>query len=136
MSKLLSKHAILAAADLPTKDVDVPEWGGTIRLRAWSAGQRDAFEATCAPPIGEDGKPVGRPNTVNFRARLLAATAIDEAGDLLFSPEEVEQLTTKSGLVLDRLLEICQVLHGMTSQDVKTLEGNSNAAPSASSPTS
>ena len=30
---LLSKTAILAAQDLQTEDVEVPEWGGAVRVR-------------------------------------------------------------------------------------------------------
>lgn len=30
---LLSKTAILAANDLQTKDIEVPEWGGAVRVR-------------------------------------------------------------------------------------------------------
>ena len=41
---LLTKSAILAANDLKTQDVDVPEWGGAVRVRAFSGRERDAFE--------------------------------------------------------------------------------------------
>ncbi len=30
---LISKTAILAAQDLQTEDVEVPEWGGAVRVR-------------------------------------------------------------------------------------------------------
>ena len=42
---LLSKAAILAADDLPTIDIAVPEWGGSVRIRALTAGQREELEA-------------------------------------------------------------------------------------------
>jgi hypothetical protein len=34
---LLSKTAILCANDLQTEDVDVPEWGGAVRVRSFIA---------------------------------------------------------------------------------------------------
>ena len=39
---LLSKSAILCANDLQTEDVDVPEWGGTVRVRSFTGRERDA----------------------------------------------------------------------------------------------
>jgi hypothetical protein len=33
---LLSKSAILCANDLQTEDVEVPEWGGVVRLRSFT----------------------------------------------------------------------------------------------------
>jgi hypothetical protein len=33
---LLSKSAILCANDLQTEDVDVPEWGGAVRVRSFT----------------------------------------------------------------------------------------------------
>ena len=41
MSGLLSKEQILAAEDLPHKDVPVPEWKGTVRVRALTGFERD-----------------------------------------------------------------------------------------------
>ena len=42
---LLSKTAILAAQDLQTEDVEVPEWGGAVRVRSFTGRERDVFEA-------------------------------------------------------------------------------------------
>ena len=41
---LLSKTAILCANDLKTEDVDVPEWGGAVRVRSFTGRARDAFD--------------------------------------------------------------------------------------------
>jgi hypothetical protein len=43
---LLSKSAILCANDLQTEDVDVPEWGGAVRVRSFTGRELDAFEAS------------------------------------------------------------------------------------------
>ena len=40
---LLSKEAILAAQDLPSEDVEVPEWGGTVRVRGLDGKGRDEY---------------------------------------------------------------------------------------------
>ena len=49
---LLSKTAILCANDLQTEDVEVPEWGGAVRVRSFTGRERDAFEASMVR--GED----------------------------------------------------------------------------------
>ena len=38
---LLSAAEILAADDLPTEDVEVSEWNGTVRVRALTGAERD-----------------------------------------------------------------------------------------------
>ena len=43
---LLSKSASLCANDLQTEDVDVPEWGGAVRVRSFTGRELDAFEAS------------------------------------------------------------------------------------------
>ena len=37
----LSKDQILGAVDFSFVEVEVPEWGGTVRIRGLSAAERD-----------------------------------------------------------------------------------------------
>lgn len=53
---LLSKSAILCANDLQTEDVEVPEWGGAVRVRSFTGRERDAFEASMVRGEGKDRK--------------------------------------------------------------------------------
>ena len=130
---LLSKSAILMAADLPQEDVAVPEWGGTIRLRSLTGAERDAFEAAV---FGRDGDPEAphRVNYLNMRARLVALSAIGEDGQRLFEDGDIEALGKKNAAALDRLFDVCQRLSGITEHDVKALEKNSEAALIGSMP--
>jgi len=118
---LLTKDQILAAQDRPYEDVEVPEWGGRVRIRGLSGAERDAFEASM---IGPDGKPSPQ-RFRNFRARLLAQTLVNEQGERLFSDADIKSLGEKSGDVLARLFEIAQRLSGLTRQDVETYVKNS-----------
>ena len=61
----------------------------------------------------------------NMRARLVAASAIDEQGERLFSNKEAAALGDKSATALNRLFEVCCRLSGITSDDVDNLEKNS-----------
>lgn len=126
---LLSRDAILAAEDRPTEDVDVPEWGGTVRLRALSGAERDAFETSL---LDQRGKPAAA-RLQNFRARLLAASIVGEDGQRLFTDKDIVALGAKSGAVIDRLFERARRLSGMTREEVDALAGNSERGPSGDS---
>lgn len=124
---LLTKAGILAANDLKTEDVDVPEWGGTVRVRSFTGRERDAFEAGMVRGDGKDRKV----DLTNMRARLVGLTVIDEAGQRLFTDEEVDLLGAKSGAALDRVFAVAQKLNGLSGADVEELTKNSSGGPSA-----
>ena len=124
---LLSKTAILAAQDLQTEDVEVPEWGGAVRVRSFTGRERDAFEASMVRGDGRDR----RVDLTNMRARLVGLTVIDESGQRLFTDEEADLLGAKSGAALDRVFAIAQKLNGLSGADVDELTKNSSGVPSA-----
>lgn len=121
---LLSRKDILKAQDLPTKDVEVPEWGGTVRVRSLTARDRDAIEtALIDARQKDDGQPV------NIRARYAAACIVDENGSPLFSVDDVEVLGGKSGGAVDRVYEAISALNLIDPAEVETQAGESSAAP-------
>ena len=124
---LLSKTAILAAQDLQTEDVEVPDWGGAVRVRSFTGRERDAFESSMVRGDGRDRKV----DLTNMRARLVGLTIIDETGQRLFTDEEVDLLGAKSGAALDRVFAVAQKLNGLSGADVEELSKNSSGVPSA-----
>ena len=124
---LLSKTAILAANDLKSEDIEVPEWGGAVRVRSFTGRERDAFEASMVRGEGRDRKV----DLTNMRARLVGLTVIDETGQRLFTDEEVDLLGAKSGAALDRVFAVAQKLNGLSGADVEELSKNSSGVPSA-----
>ena len=127
---LLTKQQIVNADDARTEDIEVPEWGGTVRVRSLSAKQRDAFEASLVTGEGKKRKT----DLVNVRAKLVAACLVDEQGARLFSDDEAFALGLKSGATMDRVFTVCQRLAGLSPQDVEELEKNSSPGQDASSP--
>lgn len=126
---LLKKADILAASDLTTEDVNVPEWGGTVRVKGMSGTGRDAFEESLFTGTGADRKQDLR----NIRAKLVAATLIDENGERMFEDSEVSELGAKSAAALARCFEVAQRLNGMNPA-AKVEAGNDSAKdPSADS---
>lgn len=124
---LLSKEAILAADDRPTVDVDVPEWGGTVRVRGLTGAERDAYEVALAG-VRPDGSK--RLNLVNVRARLISMTVVDELGVRVFTDADVKDLGAKSGTAMQRVFEAAQRLSGLTDDDIQELAEGFEPAPS------
>lgn len=126
---LLTRDQILHADDIKTGDVEVPEWGGTVRIRPLTGAQRDAFESATIEQRGKNPTV----NLKNLRARLVAASACDEKGRLLFTEEDVAALGRKSAKALNRVFEAAQKLSGLTDEDVAELAEDFADAPSESS---
>ena len=117
---LLTKDAILTANDLVTEDVEVPEWGGAVRVRSISGAERDAFEQAI---VTRKGKNVTT-NMANIRAKMVALSLVDESGQRLFSDSDVVALGRKSAAALDRVFSVAQRLAGLTDTDVDELAEN------------
>ena len=111
---LLSKAAILAADDLPSKVIEVPEWGGSVRIRSMTATDRDAFEVAQLEAQRE-----GRAAPHNIRARYVAACVIGEDGSPLFEESEIAKLGSKSAKALDRAFS---AITGMNAIDPGAIE--------------
>ncbi len=117
---LLSKEQILAMDDIETRDVEVPEWGGTVRIRGLSGVERDEYEANRWRRRGNKYEP----NLANARANLVALCAVDEEGKRIFTNEDVKALGRKSAAALDRLFDVAQELSQVSDEDIEELAGN------------
>ena len=130
----LSRDDVLKADDLEIVDVDVPEWGGIVRVRALSGTARDAYDASLVR-MGTNGQPLrdrdGEPvmDITNRRAKLIVLAVVNDDGDPLFSLADVAALGAKSGVALERVADAIERLSGMNDEAVEDAEGNSEAAP-------
>lgn len=115
----LTRSAINAAADLETRKVDVPEWGGYVFISMLDGINRDAWENSIIT-VGENGS--AKQNLDNIRAKLLTRAIVDEDGNRLFT--DPGELGRKSGAVLGRLFEIAKELNAVTDADVDELAKN------------
>ena len=114
---ILDRNAILGAQDLPHEDVAVPEWGGTVRVRMMTGTERDTLANAF---VGDDGKP----DMSGYRQRLLAATMIDEAGQRLFSADDLSAIGAKSAAALDRVFTVSDRLNQLGTTAVEIALGN------------
>lgn len=117
----LSAEQILGADDLPAEDVDVPEWGGIVRVRGLTGAERDKFEAS----FMSGDKMDSAAGLAMYRARLAAACIVDDEGKKMFrSDAEVKRLGAKSARALSRVVDVASRLSGLTESDAEELTGN------------
>ncbi|MBT8199581.1 MAG: phage tail assembly chaperone [Acidimicrobiia bacterium] len=116
---LLTRDQILSAEDRPTSDVDVPEWGGTVRIRSLSGAERARIESESQQR--SDGKTV---RMDGLRELYVSLSAIGEDGERLFTEKDVEELGNKSAAALDRVMDAVIELNAL-GDGVDELEGNS-----------
>lgn len=127
---LLDRAAIFAASDTTYEEVACPEWGGSVRVKALTAAERDDYEASLLTGKGKNREL----NLRNARAKLVARTVVDDTGKRLFSDGDAEALGDKSAAVMQRLFETAQRLSGLSDDDVEELtEGFASGQSDASS---
>jgi hypothetical protein len=117
---MLTREMILGAEDRKPVPVNVPEWGGQVFVRTMSGSETIQYQTRF---VGQDE---ANPQVM---AGLVALTACDETGKLLFSLDDVAQLSSKSGVALARVWNASRKLNLVTDADVETLAGKSEAAP-------
>lgn len=126
----LTKAQILAVEDIPTQEVDVPEWGGKVMVRGLTAGQRGRFTETIVDQRGK--KNVIRLQDIQIR--LCMMTIVDPiSSKRLFEEADMKALGEKSGAALERVSKAAQVLSGLSDEDVEELTKNSEAIQSEDS---
>jgi hypothetical protein len=113
---LLSRQGILTAQDLKHEDIEVPEWGGLVRVRGLKGVERDEFESSIVV-TNPDG--TTRVESKAMRARLVSLTAIDDRGVRLFTAEDVIALGQKSAAALERVFDVAMRLSGMSVRLVR-----------------
>jgi hypothetical protein len=122
----LTRDQIVDAEDVEYDVVACPEWGGDVRLRSIRGTQRDAYEQSLI--VEKSGS--RSMNLRNARAKLIVLCAVDEAGHLLFTPDDLNALGRKNAKPLDRLFDACRKLAGLSEEDVDKLTEDFGAARS------
>lgn len=131
--RLLSKSDILAATDLQSEIVEVPEWGGAVRVQGMDVNRRLAFSEYLFT-VGADGSVAGKPGR-SVALAYAALCIVDESGAPMFTLADVDALGTKSPEALDRVAAVARRLsgHNTSEVDAANLKADaSSGSPSAS----
>lgn len=125
------REQILAAQDLPSKAVAVPEWGLEVFVRTMTGTERDQYEQE----IIAAHRPDGKFNVVDVRARLVVFCAVDAEGKRVFTNEDIGAVGGKNALALDRVFAVASELNGIGQKEIDEL-GKASAVAGAASTSS
>lgn len=116
----LTRNQIIALDDLKPFDVEVPEWGGTIRLRGLSGTERQFVEDWYANHPEANGSR----KSFELATHVIIKVAMDESGARLFQDDDFKTLMTKSGGVADALFSKILKASAMSTKEREEQEGN------------
>ena len=107
---MLTRDAILGMDDLPREEVQIPEWKGSVFVRALTGSERDQLERM----ITKD--------TLS-RAKIAALCVVSESGERMFTDKDVEALAGKHGGALEKIVNAALRFNALTDAAV-TEAGN------------
>ena len=119
-STLLSAAAI-KAAKLRYEDVEVPEWGGTVRIQQMSALESMEFSEEAAELKKKHNRSVGL-------YLMLVYSARDEQGQRIFAVDDIPFLMEKGIAVLNRLQMIALRLNRSGVEEKEVLKKDLSVA--------
>ena len=101
---MLTKEQILAALDRKTEFVAIAGLGDMVGLREMSGIQRDRYLDLVR----------GKTNGVSYlNAALIAVTAVDDAGNVLFTNDDIDGLMSLPATLLGDLADAAARVNGM-----------------------
>lgn len=113
-----TKEQILQDRSLPSKPIDIPEWGGGFLVRTMTGRERDDFESRHIA-LRKSGKEM-----TNIRGRLCAMCLCNEDGTRVFHDSDAEALGECSAQILQKVFDVAAPLNGLTAKDAEELEKN------------
>ena len=118
---ILTREQIEAIDDMTTKtvEVEVPEWGGSVRLRPMTVTELDEYSNAIVR-----AKLTG---LADFRSRLVAYCMCDAHGVRLFDEKHIQGLAKHNAVVVNRLYEECDKLNDISPRKVEEIAGNYEA---------
>lgn len=116
--RFLKKSEIMELNDLEIHELEIPEWGGIVRVKNISGNQRDKWE------MGVAQRQNGKGGTDLIRASLVALCIVDEEGKPMFSRHDIEDLGKKSSKALDRIYSFSLKMNGIGQNDIEELAKN------------
>ena len=128
----LSKEQILAAIDRPdvaTREVEVPELGGTVRVREMTGALRNRVEAAYATiRNGGDAKTLD-----NMTAQLIAGCVVDEQNRPILTVQDAKRMFAAKPRAVFRLRDAILEISATDEDDMEALAEGFGDAQSADS---
>jgi len=122
---LLTAEQILAADDIETRTVPVPEWGGAVLMRTMSGKVRDSYNEIVQSRLVGKGKNRKVGSYKGLTVSLLHKCLVKQDGSPLFKREQLIAFQEKSSEVIGRLQKIAIEMNGLSDEEVEDLAGKS-----------
>lgn len=126
---ILTKDGILSADDLKTITLEIPEWDGSVLIKAMSGRERDMFEEALVTQRGDKT----HVNMRNARARMAVLSVYNEDMTPMFTMADMGRLGEKSSAALDRIFDACLKLNRFKKEDIDELTDGIEKNPFESS---
>jgi hypothetical protein len=121
--RLLTYEDILTADDIKTQTVEIPEWGGAVRIRTFSKNTELQMRAEARGPGGEvDGE--------KLEMLMLVYGIIEPT----LTWEMIPHLRTKNAAVIDRILGEIVKVNAMGGDAIETAVRTFQEEPGAEDP--
>ena len=121
------RQAILAACDIPEKELEIPEWGITVLVRGLTARERAS--------LIQEAVDSGRANLdiIQLYPALVCLACRDpQTKDPIFVLEDREAVGAKAGAPVERIALLAMELSGFTARALVEAEKNFSTASSDS----
>lgn len=114
----VNKQLVFGASDFRFGEVDVPEWGGQLRVRELSGDERSWCD--------QIGKAIeaGKPGQPSYAAAIIVCGAVDETGANVFTRGDAVGLSKRADVVLQRVAIKILELSAATMQAQQDAEKN------------
>ena len=120
MGKYLTAESILAAEDFQYAEVDCPEWGGSVRVRSLSGGQRVTLKK--AIDAGRD----------DIDETICVMAIVDDEGNRILKQQQISELSKKSTAVISRIAIRVLEISGMRDRQKAIADAEKNSVKTES----
>lgn len=124
---LLGRNAIASAQDRKEEIVEIPEWGGSVRVLTIVGGERVAFERACR------ANTKGDLTATELAAKAASLGIVDQDGRRVFDTEDA--LLEKNPAILARILAAVFRVCSVGQEEVDEELGESSGDPNSPSDT-
>ena len=117
----LSREDIMAIVSVKKESIDMPEWGGSIFVRAMSGAESDILTDLI---LAHEEK-TGNNRLPHLKAIMAILTVCDGDGGRMFDMNDMDMLLSKDGGALTKIFEVARRLNGLTPDSEETITKNS-----------
>ena len=140
-NKVLTKDEIRRAVDYEIKVLEIPSWGGNVRIKSINGADRDQFTDLIAKNTSFiAGKKSVKMNGIMPAMLIMSVVDVNDKNVFEDNKEDKDLIQFKTATVTEEIFNACMVLSGLGDEAVddaeKNLKSDLNASSGSDSPDS